>query len=152
VSYNESGLRLVNLLHISWAMCETSLDYGLKRHLTSARTHRAFSASALQTWREVVVALRREPDDLLRGRFGNVTVPSRALPHYPSFSRNRRPPAFRWWPFTKFALSEVSDRAAMVSDSGAHNSGAHNSGAAHNSRARNSHPHNSRAHNSHIHS
>ena len=31
---------------------------------------------------------------------------SRALPHYPLFSRNRRPPAFRWWPFTKFAPSE----------------------------------------------
>src|ERR1700730_3445261 len=28
----------------------------VQRHLTSARTHRAFRASALQTWREVVVA------------------------------------------------------------------------------------------------
>jgi hypothetical protein len=61
-----------------------------------------------------------------------------------------------WWPFTKLAPSEVSDRAAMVSDSGAHNSGAHNSGAhnsgAHNSGAHNSRVRNSRVRNSHIHS
>jgi hypothetical protein len=81
-----------------------------------------------------------------------------------SFSRNKRPPAIRWWPFTIVAPFEVSDRAAMVSDSGAHNSDARNSGArnsrvrnsrarssgAHNSRARNSrarsHPHNSHPH------
>jgi putative transposase len=30
--------------------------FNVQRHLTSARTHRAFRASALQTWREVVVA------------------------------------------------------------------------------------------------
>ena len=28
--------------------------FNVQRHLTSARTHRAFRASALQTWREVV--------------------------------------------------------------------------------------------------
>jgi putative transposase len=30
--------------------------FNLQRHLTSARTHRAFRASAMQTWREVVAA------------------------------------------------------------------------------------------------
>src|SRR5271169_1386529 len=30
--------------------------FNVQRHLTSARTHRAFRASALQTWHEVVVA------------------------------------------------------------------------------------------------
>jgi putative transposase len=30
--------------------------FNVQRHLTAARTHRAFRASALQTWREVVVA------------------------------------------------------------------------------------------------
>src|SRR5450631_3842676 len=30
--------------------------FNVQRHLTSARTHQAFRASALQTWREVVVA------------------------------------------------------------------------------------------------
>ena len=30
--------------------------FNVQRHLTSARTHRAFRASALQTWREVVAA------------------------------------------------------------------------------------------------
>ena len=30
--------------------------FNVQRHLTSARTHRAFRASAMQTWREVVVA------------------------------------------------------------------------------------------------
>jgi putative transposase len=30
--------------------------FNVQRHLTSARTHRAFRASAIQTWREVVVA------------------------------------------------------------------------------------------------
>jgi putative transposase len=31
-------------------------SFNVQRHLTSARTHRAFRASALQTWREVVAA------------------------------------------------------------------------------------------------
>src|ERR1700738_2185562 len=30
--------------------------FNVQRHLTSARTHRAFRASAVQTWREVVAA------------------------------------------------------------------------------------------------
>src|ERR1700730_1698712 len=30
--------------------------FNVQRHLTSARTHRAFRASAMQTWREVVAA------------------------------------------------------------------------------------------------
>ena len=30
--------------------------FNIQRHLTSARTHRAFRASAVQTWREVVAA------------------------------------------------------------------------------------------------
>jgi len=30
--------------------------FNVQRHFTSARTHRAFRASALQTWREVVAA------------------------------------------------------------------------------------------------
>ena len=30
--------------------------FNVQRHLTSARTHRAFRASALQTWREVAAA------------------------------------------------------------------------------------------------
>jgi putative transposase len=30
--------------------------FNVQRHLTSAKTHRAFRASALQMWREVVVA------------------------------------------------------------------------------------------------
>jgi putative transposase len=30
--------------------------FNVQRHLTSARTHRAFRASATQTWREVVAA------------------------------------------------------------------------------------------------
>jgi len=30
--------------------------FKVQRHLTSARTHRAFSASAMQTWNEVVAA------------------------------------------------------------------------------------------------
>jgi transposase-like protein len=30
--------------------------FNVQRHLTSAGTHRAFRASAMQTWREVVVA------------------------------------------------------------------------------------------------
>jgi putative transposase len=30
--------------------------FNVQRHLTSARTHRAFRASAMQTWREVTVA------------------------------------------------------------------------------------------------
>ena len=31
-------------------------NFNVQRHLTSARTHRAFRASAMQTWREVVAA------------------------------------------------------------------------------------------------
>ena len=31
--------------------------FNVQRHLTSARTHRAFRASALQTWHEVVAAV-----------------------------------------------------------------------------------------------
>ena len=34
--------------------------FNVQRHLTSARTHRAFKAWAMQTWREVVVL--REPE------------------------------------------------------------------------------------------
>src|ERR1700690_2455252 len=34
----------------------THNTFNVQRHLTSARTHRAFRASALQTWREVVAA------------------------------------------------------------------------------------------------
>ena len=34
----------------------TQNTFNVQRHLTSARTHRAFRASALQTWREVVAA------------------------------------------------------------------------------------------------
>jgi transposase-like protein len=30
--------------------------FNVQRHLTSARTHRAFRASAMMTWREVVAA------------------------------------------------------------------------------------------------
>ena len=30
--------------------------FNVQRHLTSARTHRAFRASAMQAWREVVAA------------------------------------------------------------------------------------------------
>jgi putative transposase len=30
--------------------------FNVQRHLTSARTHRAFRALALQTWREIVAA------------------------------------------------------------------------------------------------
>ena len=30
--------------------------FNVQRHLISARTHRAFRASAMQTWREVVAA------------------------------------------------------------------------------------------------
>jgi putative transposase len=30
--------------------------FNVQRHLTSARTHRAFRESALETWREVVAA------------------------------------------------------------------------------------------------
>jgi putative transposase len=30
--------------------------FNVQRHLTSARTHRAFRASAIQTWHEVVAA------------------------------------------------------------------------------------------------
>src|SRR5277367_3431062 len=32
--------------------------FNVQRHLTSARTHRAFRASAMQTWREAVAAAR----------------------------------------------------------------------------------------------
>ena len=31
-------------------------NFNVQRHLISARTHRAFTTSALQTWREVVAA------------------------------------------------------------------------------------------------
>ena len=31
-------------------------NFNVQRHLTSARTHRAFRASAMQTWHEVVAA------------------------------------------------------------------------------------------------
>src|ERR1700730_17652018 len=34
----------------------TQNTFNIQRHLTSARTHRAFRASALQMWREVVAA------------------------------------------------------------------------------------------------
>jgi putative transposase len=34
----------------------THNTFNVQRHLASARTHRAFRASALQTWREVVAA------------------------------------------------------------------------------------------------
>src|SRR5271157_3205307 len=34
----------------------TQNTFNVQRHLTSARTHRAFRASAMQTWREVVAA------------------------------------------------------------------------------------------------
>src|ERR1700730_295063 len=40
---------------ISLLSC-SSPQFNVQRHLTSARTHRAFRASALQTWREVVAA------------------------------------------------------------------------------------------------
>jgi putative transposase len=30
--------------------------FNVQRHLTSARTHQAFRASAMQTWREVAAA------------------------------------------------------------------------------------------------
>ena len=54
----------------------TQNTFNVQRHLTSARTHRAFRASAMQTW--VKSSLRREPDvpgDLLRAIFGNVIEP-----------------------------------------------------------------------------
>ena len=47
--------------------------FNVQRHLTSARTHRAFRASALQTW--LKSSLWREPNvpaGLLRAVFGNV--------------------------------------------------------------------------------
>jgi putative transposase len=34
----------------------TQNTFNVQRHLTSARTHRAFRTSALQAWREVVAA------------------------------------------------------------------------------------------------
>jgi hypothetical protein len=54
--------------NVAFAVIETHLSHGLhrahatyntfnvQRHLTSARTHRAFRASAMQAWREVVAA------------------------------------------------------------------------------------------------
>jgi len=50
--------------------------FNVQRHLTSARTHRTFRASAMQTCTKL--SPRREPDvqgDLLRAIFGNVTEP-----------------------------------------------------------------------------
>src|SRR3979411_1272109 len=37
--------------------------FNVQRHLTSARTHRAFRASAMQAWREVVAAATVKPDE-----------------------------------------------------------------------------------------
>src|SRR3979411_2700490 len=37
--------------------------FNVQRHLTSARTHRAFRASAMQAWREVVAASPVKPDE-----------------------------------------------------------------------------------------
>jgi putative transposase len=41
--------------------------FNVQRHLTSARTHRAFRASAVQTWREVVAELRPKVGDGMKG-------------------------------------------------------------------------------------
>jgi hypothetical protein len=41
---------------ISLVHAATYNIFNVQRHLTSARTHRAFRASAMQTWREVIVA------------------------------------------------------------------------------------------------
>jgi hypothetical protein len=47
----ERGIRAKNFSHAA-----TYNTFNVQRHLTSARTHRAFRASAAQTWREVVAA------------------------------------------------------------------------------------------------
>src|ERR1700704_153492 len=51
--------------------------FNVQRHLTSARTHRAFRASAMQTWREVVAAARSQlwNPTHLHPNFNNVTTP-----------------------------------------------------------------------------
>ena len=41
---------------ISLSACGAQNTFNVQRHLTSARTHRAFRASAMQTWREAVAA------------------------------------------------------------------------------------------------
>ncbi len=54
--------------------------FNVQRHLTSAKTHRAFRATAMR--RGATSSLRREPNvpaDLLCALFGNVTVPPRAM-------------------------------------------------------------------------
>ena len=59
----------------------TQNTFNVQRYLTSARTHRAFRASALQTWREVV-ARRVSPtcrQNLQCAQFGNVTKPCGAF-------------------------------------------------------------------------
>ena len=50
--FQERGIR-AKILSVHAAAHNT---FNVQRHLTSARTHRAFRASALQTWREVVAA------------------------------------------------------------------------------------------------
>src|SRR5205807_9549367 len=54
--------------------------FNVQRHLASARTHRAFRASAMQTWREVVAAAwYREVKCPSHAISDNVTVPWRCL-------------------------------------------------------------------------
>ena len=58
----------------------TQNTFNVQRHLTSARTHRAFRASAMQTWREVVAAEDSDvPGDLFPAIFGNVTEPCKRM-------------------------------------------------------------------------
>jgi hypothetical protein len=44
--------------HKAFSQCMQAVhnNFNVQRHLISARTHRAFTTSALQTWREVVAA------------------------------------------------------------------------------------------------
>ena len=55
--------------------------FNVQRHLTSASTHRAFRASAMQTWREVTAAALSQAESTvsLRPLFLNVTMPPLAL-------------------------------------------------------------------------
>src|SRR5208337_4444088 len=52
--FQERGIR-AKILSVHAAAHNT---FNVQRHLASARTHRAFRASALQTWREVALLQR----------------------------------------------------------------------------------------------
>jgi hypothetical protein len=63
--------------------------YNVQRHLTSARTHRAFRASAMQAWREVIAAAHQSLINRRLGASASCTAQTILLSPLPRNERAR---------------------------------------------------------------